>query len=93
MRAPFSRLKPFTHKVYKYTEQVVLGYTATLYCLFDGDKVHCFRHESDCLENYHFCLEAGIECVMFYQDLVITPQHFPKIYTEIQDYVSQTNND
>ena len=36
-----------------------VGYRVTLYCFFDGEKIHHFAHQSEFLDNQCFAMECG----------------------------------
>lgn len=83
--APYE-YKPFTHKVYRSVNSEVYGYIITMHYLFDGKNTYSFRTQKDALENYHLLRELGATPNAFFQQFVVTPDHFPEIWKEIQDY-------
>lgn len=73
-------------------EFTVNGYWVTLYCFFDGDKVHHFFTQADYLDNMLLAQEMGYHCSPFYKDILVTPIYHREIYYEILEYVSHTHN-
>lgn len=66
------------------------GYRVTLYCLFDGERIHHFFHQSELLDNAQLAREAGYSVTEFTYSLLVTPDLHPEIFNKIDSYVSRS---
>lgn len=77
----------------RFMQPLLKGYYVTLYCIFDGEKVYHFFHQSEMLDNALLGREAGYSLTEFKYTILVTPDKHPEIFNEIEDYVSLSNKD
>ena len=83
---------PYTFHKARFQAPLMRGYWVKLYCFFDGERIHHFFHESDCIENSLLARECGVPVESFTQSILVTKSDFTKIFNEIESYVHSSDS-
>lgn len=84
---------PYDFRKARFHVNNLVGYWVRLYLLFDGAVVSTFFHLSEQMENASLARECGVYCYTFEKEILVTESTFPKIFKQIQDYVSKSSLD
>lgn len=69
------------------------AYYVTLFCIFDGERVFHFLHESEMLDNLVLAHEVGFSTSVFTTRIFVSKSQHVELYNMITDYVSSSDSD
>ena len=84
---------PQEFKKARFMAPLLKGYWVTLFCFFDGERIHHIFHQSEMLDNAQLARECGFSLTEFLHKVLVTPHVHPEIFNKIESYVSRSNSD